>query len=36
MQIIYCLADFEEFAQAHYNRTEGCLMTMMTFEAGDP
>jgi mannose-1-phosphate guanylyltransferase len=32
----YCLADFEEFVQAHYNRTEGCLMTMMTFETGDP
>jgi|TARA_B100000315_G_scaffold250040_1_gene282201 mannose-1-phosphate guanylyltransferase len=32
----YCLADFKEFMQAHYNRIEGCLMTMMTFETDYP
>ncbi len=32
----YCLANFQEFMQAHHNRIEGCLMTMMTFETGHP
>ncbi len=32
----YCLADFNAFQQAHWNRPPECLMTMMTFRAGDP
>jgi mannose-1-phosphate guanylyltransferase len=32
----YCLADFEDFMQAHRRRPEGCLMSMMTFRSDDP
>ncbi len=32
----YCLADFKAFQHAHWNRPPECLMTMMTFRAGDP
>jgi mannose-1-phosphate guanylyltransferase len=32
----YCLADFEEFMEAHRRRPDGCLLTMMTFRSDDP
>ena len=32
----YCEADFIEFRQAHNNRPEECVMTMMTFRASNP
>jgi mannose-1-phosphate guanylyltransferase len=32
----YCLADFNEFKQAHMSRPSRCLMTMMTFRTSDP
>jgi mannose-1-phosphate guanylyltransferase len=32
----YCLADLKAFQQAHYNRPQGCVMTMMTFRTADP
>lgn len=32
----YCLADFTAFQQAHLNRPQECVMTMMTFRTADP
>ena len=32
----YCLADLVAFQQAHLNRPQHCLMTMMTFRTSDP
>jgi len=32
----YCLADFSAFLQAHYQRPDECLMTMMTFRTETP
>jgi len=32
----YCLADFGAFLQAHNNRPQHCLMTMMTFRTDTP
>jgi mannose-1-phosphate guanylyltransferase len=32
----YCLADFRAFLQAHRDRPENCLMSMMTFRAKNP
>ena len=32
----YCLADFTAFQQAHFNRPQECLMTMMTFRTTNP
>lgn len=32
----YCLADFNEFKNAHERRPAECLMTMMTFRTNDP
>lgn len=32
----YCLADFTAFQQAHRNRPQECVMTMMTFRTADP
>jgi mannose-1-phosphate guanylyltransferase len=32
----FCLADFTAFQQAHSNRPQECLMTMMTFRTADP
>ncbi len=32
----YCLADLEDFQDAHRNRPKGCLMTMMTFRTDAP
>lgn len=32
----YCMADFNEFRNAHFNRPKGCLITMMTFHTDQP
>jgi len=32
----YCLADFNDFMQAHLNRPQECVMTMMTFRTDAP
>ena len=32
----YCLADFNEFVDAHNNRPSNCLLTMMTFKTETP
>jgi mannose-1-phosphate guanylyltransferase len=32
----YCQADFKSFFEAHKNRPEKCLMTMMTFKTDTP
>ncbi|WP_072622896.1 nucleotidyltransferase family protein [Spirulina major] len=32
----YCLADFQAFRQAHQNRPDHCLITMMTFRTPSP
>ena len=32
----FCLADFTAFQQAHCNRPQECVMTMMTFRTADP
>jgi mannose-1-phosphate guanylyltransferase len=32
----YCLADFNDFAEAHKRRPQSCLMTMMTFTTDQP
>jgi mannose-1-phosphate guanylyltransferase len=32
----YCLANFQEFVDAHRCRPSGCLMTMMTFKTDNP
>lgn len=32
----YCLADFGAFVQAHCQRPQGCVMTMMTFRTDTP
>jgi mannose-1-phosphate guanylyltransferase len=32
----YCLANFQEFVDAHRSRPDGCLMTMMTFKTDNP
>jgi len=32
----YCLADFNEFIEAHKQRPRECLITMMTFETKNP
>jgi len=32
----YCLADFNAFVKAHYNRPKDCLLTMMTFRTLSP
>tara|TARA_Y100000746_G_scaffold90427_1_gene76709 strand:- start:289 stop:975 length:687 start_codon:yes stop_codon:yes gene_type:complete len=32
----YCLANFNEFIEAHENRPSNCLMTMMTFRTETP
>jgi len=32
----YCLANFQEFLDAHRSRPDGCLMTMMTFKTDNP
>ncbi len=32
----YCLANFDEFFEAHSNRPKNCLMTMVTFQTENP
>ncbi len=32
----YCLADFGSFLEAHQNRPQKCVMTMMTFQTDNP
>jgi mannose-1-phosphate guanylyltransferase len=32
----YCFANFHEFVNAHKNRPENCVMTMMTFRSNTP